>query len=68
MCVTAVCAVGTLVGLVAWIVCWRMFLILGCFMLPSVCCSSVCSGGLSGTGGMDYMLEVVSKTMLFSVA
>ena len=55
-------------GLVAWIVCWRMFLILGCFMLPSVCCSSVCSGGLSGTGGMDCMLEDKSITMLFSLA
>ena len=52
-------------GLVAWIVCWRMFLILCCFLLPSVCCSSVCSGGTGGTGGMDCVLEDGSNTMFF---
>ena len=62
-------AVGVLVGLVAWIVCWRMFLILYCFLLPSVCvCGGcVCIGGSCGTGGLDCVLEDVF-TMLFSVA
>ena len=50
-------AVGLLVGLVSWIVCWRIFLILYCFLLPSVCGDCVCSGGSSGTGGPDYVLE-----------
>ena len=68
MCVAAVFAVGVLVGLVAWIVCWRMFLILYCFLLPSVFGDCVCSWGSSGTGGLDCVLEDVSKTMLFSVA
>ena len=44
MCAAAVRAVGVLVELVAWIVCWWMFLILCCFLLPSVCGGSVCSG------------------------
>ena len=61
----AVCAVGTLVELVAWIVCWRMFLILCCFLLLNVCGGCLCSGGSSGTGGVDCMLEDVSNTMLF---
>ena len=68
MCVAAVCAAGILVGLVAWIVCWRMFLILCCFLLPNVCCGCVCSGDASGTSGVDCVLEDVSKTMLFSHA
>ena len=68
LCVAAVCAVGILVGLVAWIVCWRIFLILCCFLLPIVCCGSVCIEGSSGTGGMDCVLEDVSNTMLFSLA
>ena len=67
MCAAAVCAVGVLVGLVAWIVCWRMFLILCCFLLPNVCGGCLCSGGSSGTGGVDRVLEDVSKTMVFSV-
>ena len=67
MCAAAVYAVGVLVGLVAWIVYWRMFLILCCFLLPSVCCGSVCSRVSSGTGGMDCVLEDVSNTLLFSV-
>ena len=50
-------------GLVAW----RIFLILCCFLLPSVCCGSVCSRGSSGTGDMDCVLEDVINTMLFSV-
>ena len=39
VCAAAVCAVGVLVfsGLVAWIVCWRMFLKLCCFLFPNVC-------------------------------
>ena len=68
MCVAAVCAVGMLVGLVAWIVCWRMFLKLCCFLMPSVCGGCVCSGDSSGTSGVDCVLEDVSNTMLFSVA
>ena len=61
-------AVEVLVGLVAWIVCWKMFLILCCFLLPSVCGGSVCTGGSSGTGGLDCVLEDVSNSMLSSVA
>ena len=53
VCVAAVCAVGILVGLVAWIVCWRMFLIPCCFLLPSVCGGCVCIGNFSGTSGVD---------------
>ena len=33
-----------------------------------MCCGSDCSGGSSGTGGMDCVLEDVSITMLFSLA
>ena len=33
-----------------------------------MCCGSVCSGGSSGTGGMDCVLEDVSNTILFSLA
>ena len=68
MCVANVFAVGVLVGLLAWIVCWKMFLILCCFLLPSVCGDCVCSGGSSGTDGLDCVLEDVSNTKLFSVA
>ena len=68
MCAAAVRAVGVLVGLVAWIVCWRMFLILCCFLLPSVCGGCVGNGDSSGTVGMDCVLEDVSNTMLFSLA
>ena len=67
LCVAAVCAVGILVGLVAWIVCWRMFLVLCCFLLPIVCCGSVCIGVSSGTGGKGCVLEDGSNFMLFSV-
>ena len=49
MCVAAVCALGFLVGLKAWIVCWRMFLKLCCFLFPIVCGGCVCSGASSGT-------------------
>ena len=55
-------------GLVAWIVCWRMFLILCCFMLPCVCGSFVCSGVSSGTSGVDCVVKDVSNFILFSVA
>ena len=68
MCVAAVCAVGFLVGLKAWVVCWRMFLKLCCFLLPNVCGNCVCSGGSSWTGGVDCVLEVVSNTLLFSLS
>ena len=68
MCAAAVCAVGVLVGLVACFVSWRMFPILCYFMFPSMCCGSVCSGGSSGTSGVDCVLEDVSIFMLFSVA
>ena len=68
MCAAAVCAVGVLAGLLAWIACWRLFLNLCCFLFPSVCDFCVSSGDSSGTSGVDCVLEVVSKTMLFSVA
>ena len=61
-------AVGVLVGLVASIVCWNMLLILFRFLMPSLYGDCVCSGGSSGTGGLDYVLEDVSSTILFSVA
>ena len=61
-------ALGVLVGLVAWIVCWRVFLILYCFPLSNVCSDCVTSRDSSGVGGLDYVLEDVSNTMLFSVA
>ena len=48
--------------------CWRLFIILYCFLLPSVCGGCVFSWGSSGTGGLDCVLEDVSKTMMFSVA
>ena len=64
----AVFAVGILVGLVAWIVCWRMFLSLCCFLLPNVCGGCLCSGGSRWTSGVNCVLEDVSNTMLFSVA
>ena len=63
MCVAAVCAVGVLVGLVAWIRCWRMVLILRCFLFPSVFGGCVCSGGASGTGSVDFVLDDISNTM-----
>ena len=56
VCVAAVCPVEVLVGLVAWIVCWKMFLILFSFLLPSVCGDCVCSGGSSGTAGLDCVM------------
>ena len=68
MCVAALCVVGVLVGLVAWIMCWRMVVILCCFLFPSVCGCCVCSGDSSGTSGVDCVLEDVSNFMLFSVA
>ena len=61
-------ALGVLVGLVAWIVCWRVFLILYCFPLSNVCSDCATSRDSSGVGGLDYVLEDVSNTMLFSVA
>ena len=61
----AVCAVGVLVGLVAWVVGWRMLLILWFFLLPDVCSGCVCSGGSSGTGGVGCWLEDFSNTMVF---
>ena len=68
MCATAVCAVLVLVGLVAGIACWRMFLILCCFLFPSVCCGSECIGVSSGTKCVHCVLEDVSNIMLFSLA
>ena len=54
--VATVFAVGVLKGLVAWILCWKMFLILFGFLLPSVCGDCVCSGGSSGTAGLDCVM------------
>ena len=42
MCAAAVCSVGVLVGLVAWSVCRRMFLIL-CFFLLFSFMAAVCA-------------------------
>ena len=68
VCVATVSAVGVLVGRVAWIACWRTFLLPYYFLLPSVCSDCVCSGGSSGTGGLACVFEDVSTTILFSVA
>ena len=68
MCVAAVGAVGFLMGLVVWIVCWRMFLILCCLLFHSVCGVCMCCGGSSGTGGVDCVLEDISNTILFSLS
>ena len=68
VCVATLFAVRVLVGLVACIVCWRIFLILYFFLLPNVCGDCVSSRGSRGTGGLDYVLEDFSNTMLFSVA
>ena len=64
----AVCAVGILMGLLVWILCWIMFLILCYFLFPSVCGGCLCSGGSSGTASVDFLLNDVSNTMLFSVS
>ena len=53
MCAGAMCAVGVLVGLVVWFVFWKMFLIIRCFLLPSLCCGSECMGGSSRTSGIN---------------
>ena len=68
MCVATVQPVEILVGLVAWIMCWKMFSILCCFLLPSVGGGCVCSGGSSVNAGLGCVLEDVSNTILFSVA
>ena len=66
MCVAVVCAVGILVGLVAWIVLEDVS-ITSLFLFPSVCGGCVCSGISSATKAVDRMLEDVSNTILFSV-
>ena len=38
------------------------------FLLPSVCGGCVSSGGSSGTGGLDCVLEDAFNTIWFSVA
>ena len=65
VCAAAVCAVVVLVGLVAWIACWRLAAV---WRLWWRCGGCVCSGVSSGTKGVDCVLEDVYKTMLFSVA
>ena len=45
--------------------CWRMFLILCCFLLPNVYGGCLCRGGSSGTVGVEYVLEDGFNTMLF---
>ena len=68
VCLAAVGAVAFLVGLGVWIVCWRMFPILCCFLFPGLCGGCMCSGGSSGTGGVNCVLEDISNTMLFSLS
>ena len=46
MYVATVFAVAVLVGLVAWIVSWSIFLILCCFLLPSVIVATVFAVGV----------------------
>ena len=38
--------------------CWRMVSKLCCFLFSSVCGSCVCSGGSSGTSGVDCVLRM----------
>ena len=48
-----------------------MFLILCYFLFPSVCGGCLfclCSGGSSGTASVNFVLNDVSNTMLFSVS
>ena len=71
VCVTAVCsvcAVGVLVGLVVWILGWMMILILCCFLLPSWRGGCLCGGISSGTASVNFVLDDISNTMLFSAA
>ena len=42
-----------------------IFLILCCFLLPSLCGGCFCSGVSSGTASVDFVLDDDSKTMLF---
>ena len=67
MCVAIVCAVGILVGLLAWIVLEDVS-ITSLFLSPSVCGGCVCSGVSSGIKVVDCVLEDVSNIMLFSLA
>ena len=46
-------------GLVAWIVCWRMFLILGCFMLP------VCVAAPFAVGVLARLLAWIACWRMF---
>ena len=52
-------------GLVVWILCWMIFLILCSYLLPSFCGGCLCKGASSGTGGVLCVLEDVSNTMFF---
>ena len=45
-----------------------MFLILCYFLFPSVCGGCLCSGGSSETASVDFLLNDVSNTLLFSVS
>ena len=46
MCVAIVFELAVLVGLVAWLVCWKIFLILCCFLLSSVFVATVFAVGV----------------------
>ena len=50
-------------GLVVWILCWMIFLILCSFLLPNLCGGCLCKGGFSGTGSVDFLLDDVSNTL-----
>ena len=66
VCVSAVWAMGILVGLLAWIVLEDVS-ITSLFLFPSVCGGCVCGGVSSGTKAVDCTMEDVSNTILFSV-
>ena len=53
MCAVAVRAVGILVGLLVWMLYCSMFLILRCFLLPTLCGGCLCSCGSSGTASVE---------------
>ena len=46
MCLATVFEVGVLVGLVAWIVCWKMFVIICCFLFPRMFVATVFAVGV----------------------
>ena len=51
-----------------WILYCLIFLTLRCFLLPNLCGGCLCSWDSSGTASVEFVLDDISNTMLFSVA